>query len=291
MLLSEKLDEYSKQGDTNKFKVTYNQLKDVIEHNIDKSKYKVNVYLQGSYVNDTNILGDSDVDIIVELENMFNHNINEHPESVQKQFHAKFKDSDLSLYKFKNHIKDILDDANYRYIEKSKCIKVTSGVPLSADLIICNKYRKYTNYPNKIEGIFFKDKYGHRSISFPKLHKENMTNKNLVMKNFKQTVRIFKNFKNEILDLNLIEESAISSYHVESLLYNVPNKYFSSYNLEDRINDILVYLVSNYDNFSGFVTPCNQKYLFGRGNDQWKTNDALNFLIKIRSVFFEGKYA
>ena len=26
MLLSEKLEEYSKQGDTNKFKVTYNQL-------------------------------------------------------------------------------------------------------------------------------------------------------------------------------------------------------------------------------------------------------------------------
>src|SRR5690242_12260392 len=46
-----------------------------------------NVYLQGSYANDTNVRGDSDVDIVAELTRTFSHNIGQLPGEQQRLFH------------------------------------------------------------------------------------------------------------------------------------------------------------------------------------------------------------
>ena len=283
MRIKEKLEEYSRQGDTSKFRDTYSELKSFLEENIDEKEYDVKIYLQGSYKNNTNIEKQSDVDIIIELKNFFNHNINERPVVEQKKFYSKYKNSNKKLLYFNNHIKKLLDESKYSYIEKNKCIKIISGTPLNADLVICNTYLKYFQYPHAYGGIMFFD--GEKSItSFPKLHSGYLRNKNLNQENFKPTVRIFKNFKLELIEKKLIEEKSISSYHIESLLYNVPSAYFNSSNVEERIGQILIYLFKNYDLCKNFKTPCKQNFLFGETEDKWSIIEAYEFLTKIIKI-------
>lgn len=74
-MINKKLKEYSKQGDTKKFTDTYNELKSFFESKIDKEKYGLDIYLQGSYGNNTNIEDESDVDIVIEMNKVYYYNI------------------------------------------------------------------------------------------------------------------------------------------------------------------------------------------------------------------------
>jgi predicted nucleotidyltransferase len=69
------LQAYENLGSIRNSKLSYNRLKNVLK-NINDFNY--DVFIQGSYANKTNIPGDSDVDVIINLNDIFNHNINEH---------------------------------------------------------------------------------------------------------------------------------------------------------------------------------------------------------------------
>ena len=167
--------------------------------------------------------------------------------------------------------------SKYSYEEKNKCIKITSGTILNADIIVCASYRYFHDYPNYIEGIKFYDGNGKEIISFPKKHKDNMTSKNKSSPNFKSTVRIFKNLKTELIKEGFINEENASSYFVESLIYNVPNSYFTIPNLKDKILRIIAYAIESIPN-EKMVTPCNMYDLFGKYERQWSETEAINFL-------------
>ena len=73
MAISEiQLATWAKQGQTAQFTSTYDNIKTVLGH--DNSPYSLKnfgIFLQGSYKNDTNIYGDSDLDIIINLKDIF----------------------------------------------------------------------------------------------------------------------------------------------------------------------------------------------------------------------------
>ena len=274
MLSKDKLNNYSKQGNTLKFKNIYNELKSFLEKNISE-KYNFEIYLQGSYGNDTNIEIDSDVDIVIELTSIFSYDISKLSSNDIEKFNKNFTNATISLNEFKQHIINILNRSQYNFIEKTKCIKIISGTPLNADLVICNTYRKYKSYDKYIKGIKLKES----TISYPKLHKKNLTLKNQVSNDLKETIRIFKNFKLDFCDSYIKNENNnISSYFVESLIFNVPDSYFNEFNLTNRINNIITYLFDNQHNFNYMKTPCNQKNLFGNSKDQWAGDFAIEFL-------------
>src|SRR3954464_8443719 len=51
---------------------------------------KFDTYLQGSYRSDTNIRGESDVDVVVELESTFSHDTAQLSPSEKAMFHRKY---------------------------------------------------------------------------------------------------------------------------------------------------------------------------------------------------------
>lgn len=288
--LKTKLENYSKQGETTKFKNTYNEIKDFLENSINKELYDFEIYLQGSYVNNTNIQDDSDVDIVIELKSIFSYDIENLNEDERKEFYSKFSNATIKLEEFQKHIKSLLDKSKYHYKEKSKCLKIVSGTSLNADLIICNSFRKYTKYPDFNKGIYLKDNT--KSIkSFPKIHKENMETKNAHAKLFKPTVRIFKNFKIELINNHYFPKNDISSYFVESLLFNVPENLFQEKNDEKRVLDICNYLLDKNTDLKTFLTPCGQKKLFGLTENQWTSNNAKKFISYIKYFIMENSNA
>jgi len=66
------LETWSHQGSVTQSSSTYNSVKDVLEASTTPYADKnFKVFLQGSYGNDTNIYAESDVDIIIKLDDCF----------------------------------------------------------------------------------------------------------------------------------------------------------------------------------------------------------------------------
>lgn len=66
------LETWAKQGPTSQFTSTYDTLKGAL--NDTNSPYYLKsfgIFLQGSYKNDTNVYGDSDVDVVIRLDSIF----------------------------------------------------------------------------------------------------------------------------------------------------------------------------------------------------------------------------
>lgn len=276
-MVNNKLEQYSKQGDTKKFKETYHELKTFFESKIDSEKYGPDIYLQGSYGNDTNIEDESDVDIVIEMTTTYYYDISSLSEDNQLKFRSEHLPSNNSWADFKKHIVDILDGSSYEYEIKNKCIKITSGTSLNADIIVCARFRKFTTYSKYYEGITFWDRKGQQVISYPKYHKRFMEEKNKLVPNFKPTVRIFKNIKTELINKRWIYEDTISSYFVESMIFNVYDYYFTISDLQNRVLEIISWCIE-YITHHEMITPCGRYYLFGDGENQWDKRDAINFL-------------
>ncbi len=70
------LEIWSHQGSVTQSSATYNTIKSALE--VEGSPYAdkdYEVFLQGSYGNDTNIYAESDVDIVIKLNDCFRHDL------------------------------------------------------------------------------------------------------------------------------------------------------------------------------------------------------------------------
>ena len=68
------LETWSRQGEAKTLKETLESVRNALKAYDWPSHVQYEVYLQGSYKNDTNIRGDSDVDIVVQLNSRFRSN-------------------------------------------------------------------------------------------------------------------------------------------------------------------------------------------------------------------------
>lgn len=76
------LETWSHQGAVTTAKATHESIRNALTASTSPVRQlvangSVNIYLQGSYKNDTNIRGDSDVDIVVELNSIYYSNLSE----------------------------------------------------------------------------------------------------------------------------------------------------------------------------------------------------------------------
>src|SRR3954470_19841164 len=97
-----RLETWSHLGSVTQSAGTYNTVKGVLKADgtayADKS---YSVYLQGSYGNDTNIYAESDVDIIIECDSLFQHDLTELPDLQKTAFHAAFANATYTYTDFK----------------------------------------------------------------------------------------------------------------------------------------------------------------------------------------------
>jgi hypothetical protein len=275
------LETWSHQGAVTTAKATHESIRNALNSYEWPNGVDFEVYLQGSYKNDTNTRGDMDVDLVVQLNSTFFYN---NLSEEQK----KYLGLSLASYEWNDFRSDVLSALKGYYgslviTEGNKSIKVKAGGGrLPADVVVCAQYRKYRS-PNSydyVEGVTFWTKNENRQIiNYPKIHYDNGVSKHQKTNNqYKPTVRVFKNIRNYLEENYHISDSLAPSYLLECLLYNVPNDKFIG-NYRDVFCNILNWL--NKANLEAFVCQNEQLKLFGDTPEQWSIYDAERFIQKL----------
>lgn len=247
------------------------------------------VYLQGSYRNSTNIRGDSDVDIVAQLDSAFYRDISALPLRERQLYESQYSEATYTWSDFRSDVLQTLQSHYGRSIisEGNKAIKVGRGSGrLPADVVVCLQFRKYRHYrglgdQEYIEGIRFYTLRHNRCITnFPKPHYENGVRKNTDTEGwFKRTVRVFKNARTHLVSQNAIQEELAPSYFVECLIYNVPNGHYGT-NLRTTFLNVTNWIAERFlsDDYGSFVCQNGQEPLFGNTPEQWSELSAITFI-------------
>jgi hypothetical protein len=233
------LDTWSHQGSVTQSSSTYNTIKSVLEASTTPYSGKnFSVFLQGSYGNDTNIYAESDVDVVIRLDDCFQSDLSKLTEEEKAAYRSAFSDATYTHVDFK---RDVLSTLKKQYGSAvnagDKAIAIeSSGARRKADVIVAIQYRRYFKFRSTydseyVEGICFWNGKGQVIANYPKQHSANLTTKHQNTSTWlKPMVRVFKNMRSRMVDDGLIASGSAPSYYIEGLLYNVPNaKLESSY--------------------------------------------------------------
>ncbi|MEX1014599.1 MAG: nucleotidyltransferase [Candidatus Paceibacterota bacterium] len=283
------LETWAKQGATVTSKQTHESIRNALKYVDSPIKYLINsgsaeIYLQGSYKNHTNIRGDSDVDVVVELNTIFGHNSHK-LSNDQQVIHSRTYTS--ATYKWEDFRSDVISALENYYGQKyvdcsgNKSIKlISNGSRLNADVVPVIKYRKYSHF--KGDNDFHAErgiKLYHRTtgdsiINYPRHHYSNGNDKNSDSKTkglFKPVVRVFKNMRSYLVSRGELNDGVAPSYFLEGLIYNVPNEKFIG-NYSDIIFNVLKYLHENP--IDDFYCQNEIHPLFGDEDQRWNEIDA-----------------
>lgn len=272
------LETWAKQGATVTAKSTADSIKNALDSYGDwPDDADFEVFLQGSYKNNTNIRGDSDVDVVAQLNSTFRSNLTEEEKRLLGISEA--------YYKWQNFRNDVIKALREYYgissiQEGRKAIKVSgSNGRLPADVVVCIQYRKYISDLSKFyKGMtFWVPSESRWVINYPKSHYNNGVNKNQNTSLwYKRAVRILKNSRGHI------SRDATPSYFLECMIYNVPDpKFGGSY--QDTFCEVVDWL--NQANLDDFVCQNGHHKLFGLTPEQWNTNGAKSFIQNIISLW------
>ncbi len=290
------LETWSNQGSITQSASTYASIKNALEH--DSARYtsrNFEVFLQGSYGNDTNIYSESDVDVVIRYDGAFYHDLTELPPEQLTLFHQTMSDGTYPYDDFKNHAKNALIKAfPMSVVHGKKAIRINeNGTRRSADVIPAFGFRRYYRFngsgdhdQNYDEGICFWTPDGKRIINYPKKHSANSTTKHQSTSyNFKPLVRIFKNIRTKLVDDGSIGKDIAPSYFIEGLLYNAPNELFRG-TYQDMVANILRWFQNaNLVDRAKFVCVNDQYYLFHDSESVcWPQKNAIEFVTAVQKL-------
>lgn len=234
----------------------------------DKSGKDITLLVQGSYANNTNVRTESDVDVAVILESTF---IPLFREGVSGADY-NFSDGTFSANELKNEVENALtmkfsvDEVN----RGDKSIKV-HGNSYRVDADVVPSYRNrdyredYSNDPNNyVGGIEIRPDSGGKIINYPEQHiKRGKDKNNNTNYYFKKNVRIIKKMKCILAENSYLIADDVSSFGLESLLWNIPNSIFTRYtSYRFTFDEILIYLVDHLSDFNSYKEANGIKLLF-----------------------------
>lgn len=223
------LDTWAKQGATGQFTATYETLRThLTSTQAPYASREFTIFLQGSYKNDTNIYADSDVDIVVRLDQTFYSDLQFLPTEDHAAYNSGRSDAAYSLNQFKA---DVMAWLQQRYGDdvkpgKKAILVKGNGTRRDADVLVCAILRRFHRYKSAqdqkyTDGICFFLPDGTRIDNFPIQHHDNCTTKHQGTRQwFKPTVRVYKNLRNAMIEKGHIADDLAPSYFVEGLLYN-----------------------------------------------------------------------
>jgi len=228
----------------------------------------IEIFVQGSYANNTNVRKQSDVDVCVMLKDTF---YSKYAEGMTQDRYG-FTDGadDFKLYR-KRSIGAVLDKYGQENVKPGeKSIKVIgNSVRVESDIVPSFQYRNYAIIkscdPEKfVEGVRFLSKDGGVVINYPKPHQENSKIKNNKTRDrYKNQVRLIKRLKRLMVKQGVSINSGISSFLIECLLYNTPNRIFNGNDTYgEQLKQVIIYLyqqtksggeASNWKEVSGML--------------------------------------
>jgi hypothetical protein len=247
-----------------------------------RGKCQFDTYVQGSYANETNIEGHSDVDLVVQMQLPFEEQIRQLSVEDEKRFWEKYGDTVYGWPQFRADVLARLREFFFIH-EANKCIDIKhfdSLLRIPADIVPAIEYRDYSGFPAPgieiyQEGIFFRDKGGRPIISFPKQHLRNGREKDArTERRFKPIVRVFKNARNHC---HGVDADEAPSYFIECLVYNIDDKTFRQ-PLHKAYAAAVNWLDEKRDSLAGFTCQDGLTKLFGDGRQQWRTQAATRLI-------------
>lgn len=279
------LETWSHQGSVKQSSTTYNTIKNALEATGSPYSGKnYEVFLQGSYGNDTNIYAESDVDIVIKLNDCFHRDLSQLPDDQIEAFKTAYSDATYTHVDFKNDVLSVLK-ANYGndVHPGKKAIEIAAnGNRRKADVIAAVQYRRYSRFVSRSdanygEGICFFNSSDKCIPNYPKRHSDNCTIKHQhTQHRFKPMARVIKNLREKLIAEEMLASGVAPSYYLEGLLYNVPDELFAA-RYEDCFSKSIHWICES--DRSKFVCANEQHYLLREGSAvTWRAAKCDEFL-------------
>lgn len=288
------LETWSHLGSVTQSAHTYDTIQKVLNDSTSPFYSKnFSIFLQGSYGNDTNVYRDSDVDVVIRLDQTYYADTNLLRTDAKTSYDKAFTPATYAYADFKMDV--------FTWLKKKFGIDVRSGKKAiyikgsgnrrDTDVLVCAQHRRYraessgtdNNYD---EGIIFWTGDGTEITNFPKQHSENCTAKHQgTNQRFKRIVRVYKNMRNRMIDDNYIVDGVAPSYFLEGMLWNVPaDKFSQSY--EDSFVNTFNWLL-NADKTK--LACANDLYRLVRDNSDvcWSTANFDAYLAAVKKYWNE----
>lgn len=280
------LETWSHQGSVKQSSSTYNTIKNVLESkNTPYESKDFSVFLQGSYGNNTNIYSESDVDIVIRLNDCFRSDLSSLSKEEKEKYQEYFNDATYTYLDFKRDVVKVLRDTYGGDIKVgSKAIAINAnGNRRKSDVIAAIQYRRYYKFNGVYdqsydEGICFYNSAGDEIANYPKQHSENLTRKHQdTRQRLKPMARILKNMRSKLVNDGLLESGIAPSYYLEGLLYNVPSELFGS-SYQDCFVNSINWIQDEADKDK--LVCANEQYYLLRDNTHncWPKADCEEFL-------------
>jgi len=272
---------YKKEGQTQK---KYSDLPYYKINMASENQYDLTIFVQGSHANNTNVKGDSDIDIAVVRENVFR---GEYRTGISGKNYG-FQPATHDALEFKKIIfKALYDKFGNDTVRKNKSILIKGNYSRKqADVVPSLRYRNYKqdyyNDENNFKpGVLITTDDGQEIINYPEIHLENGRRKNINTNYyFKKIVRIMKELKYLMEEEGYNSASKINSFLIESLLWNVPDVLFlNEEEYSAKFIGIVNYLLDNKESIIQFKEVNGIKLLIE--DDEERLEISKNFLIDL----------
>jgi len=247
-------------------------------------------YLQGSYRNNTHLRRQSDVDVVVELTSLPVRDSSLLPDSQKILLKERFPEPEYGWRRFRRDVRSALAAAfgDSRVREGKKTFKLAMESPeIPVDVVVAVRYLTYTEYSGqrsykRTEGLgLYLPAESRWAINYPHLHRRNGVGKEKATNWwFRRTIRMFKNARAQLVDEGRLGSDTARSYHIECLLYNVPNRLLAG-SYQSAYSSALYWLRDN--DLTRFPSQDKQVLVFDRGPDSWNEEDAqvlINALVR-----------
>jgi hypothetical protein len=290
-LSTQQLDTWSNQGAATSSAATYASIKAALAAHTWPSGMEYDVYLQGSYPNATNIRGNSDVDVVVEMTSSFYNDLTEDEKRARNLTTAKYNIDDLR----REVISALVSYYGASAVDTSgpnAIVVAANGSRLKADVLPCVTYHEYNHGNTPVEGIKFGNQHTNQpKINFPKLHISSgqTKNQNATSGRYKPSVRMMKNARERIIGSDDDLRKKYPSYFVECLIFNVPDDQFTASRPDTFVNIInFLHRALRDDRGPKFITQSKQRYLFGNDSTQWSIGNATAFVDQLVTLWNNG---
>jgi Nucleotidyltransferase domain len=246
----------------------------------------IDVFVQGSYANGTNVRQDSDVDVCVLYRVAYFPDYSYTPtlnDSVLGSINSVY-----SYASFKNDVESALVSyfKHPAVTRGNKAFDIRENTyRIDADVVPCFEHRLYSggigNFSYR-SGTELCPDLGPRITNWPKQNFDNGVAKDdLTGRKFKAVTRILKNLRFAMIDDGDEGAEKIPSYLIECLVWNTPNQYLGLQPLANNVKDTIAYLwqKTKEDSTCNHWTEVNGiKYLF-HSSQPWTRDQVHRFTL------------
>lgn len=263
-------------------------VKDAIDSSEDLKhiRNKIEIFIQGSYKNNTNVRANSDIDICVMLKNPF---YSIYPDYYDRTDYGFTK----SEYGFRDYKEDLFKALRNKFPETkigNKSLKIESNsYRVEIDAIPSIQLRNYKainshDSDSFIEGIKFISNSGDAIINYPKEHVKNSIQKNEnTQRRYKRLVRVVKRIRHQMIKDGESVDGSISSFLLECLIWNVPNPYIQTDDTKERLRKTLAFLyhkTKEESNCHDWTEASGLLPLFSNSR-KWNINKTNHFILQM----------